>query len=311
MSGWLQSDFLADWKVGRTMRGRVLHSFGRLLLAVCAFALAATAFPEDADRQKRIDSVPGTVCSNTGMIYNGAGSTLRKFDAIVIGETHGTNEVPRDFLALICRALVVGKDIRVGLEVPEDAVDAARQARLVRNGRRAADILARSGFWRYSRDGRSSVSSARMVQYLLELEEAGFITVVGFDMRVTGKEPFGKTASDHLLGGSHFKTKSSLLFILLTGHGHADFSSGSNSLSNSLASRGLSVLQLEYLHSGGTAWVCMSGKCGKTRIPGRGSCATTDSTEVKVKSLGANRSYASHCVGNITYSRPELERWSP
>jgi len=311
MSGWPKSDLITGSKGRKVTQKCMLSSIGRAVLVVGAFASTPATFADDTGTEARTDSVVRSVCSNSGMVFNEAVSTLGQFDALVIGETHGTNEVPRDFLALICRSLVLEKKIQVGLEIPSDAVDAARLARLVRNGHRAKDILARSGFWRLSRDGRSSVSSARMVQYLLELEEAGFIRVVGFDMRVTGQEPFGDTASDHLLGDSELKTKTSRLLILLTGHGHADFATGSNSLSNSLANRGLSVLQLEYTHSGGTAWVCMSGKCGKTEIPPRGHCTTSDTAEIEVKSFDANRFYAIHCVGSITYSSPALEKWRP
>ena len=292
------------------MRTRTLRSLIVPLLVVVPFSLTPSALTAEAGPADGSHAVASSACADIHEMSGVAASVLRDFDAVVIGETHGTNEVPRHFLGFVCDALAVAKSIHVGLEYPKDAVDAARNARLAQDDPGAHDALARSDFWRLSRDGRSSASYARMLRQLLEMEDAGLISVIGFDTRVTGLEPFGDTASQSLLDASALQTTKSRIFILLTGHGHADFSSGKNSLSNSLADRGLNVLQLEYTHSGGTAWVCISGKCGETRMPARGSCSTAKTTDFSVKALEPNRAYASHCVGNITYSAPELDNWS-
>lgn len=98
---------------------------------------------------------------------------------VVLGETHGTAEIPAAFADLVCQESAGARRVLVGLEVwstAQPAIDAYLESD---GGTAARDALLAVEFWRREyQDGRSSAAMAGLLETLRGLRRAGRNIVV-------------------------------------------------------------------------------------------------------------------------------------
>lgn len=137
----------------------------RLRSSSCLFALALLAFSAGAWSQ---DLAPGTDCTD----IPGTAQVMTAGRIVMVGEVHGTNEMPAEFLRLVCSALRRGQAVSVGLEMFDP--DGALTAYMASDGSAAArQALLAGRHWNGMRDGRSSMAWAGMIETLRRMRARG------------------------------------------------------------------------------------------------------------------------------------------
>lgn len=124
-----------------------------------------------------------------GPEVRGSGLVTARWAMTLVGETHGTVEVPAAFARLVCRAAERAhpSKVLVGLEIPrgdQPAIDAALAEPDAARAR--ARLLATRHWDGTTRDGRASEAMLGMLLELRRQRRAGLvIDVVAFDLDVT------------------------------------------------------------------------------------------------------------------------------
>jgi hypothetical protein len=116
-------------------------------------------------------SVPSNIECND---IPGTEKFLSGHKIVMVGENHGTKEMPMTFVRLVCAALRQGNTVSVGLELPSEQTEPLNKY-LQSNGDASAkrEFLG-SAFWETDRDGRSSIAYADMIDTLRALQRRGF-----------------------------------------------------------------------------------------------------------------------------------------
>jgi hypothetical protein len=110
-------------------------------------AASAQSLPPGADCRE----IPGTA------------PVLASGRIVMVGEIHGTSEMPAEFLRLVCSALARGQAVSVGIEMFDPNRTLA--AYMSSNGDTAArQALLGARHWNGMRDGRSSVAWLGMIE---------------------------------------------------------------------------------------------------------------------------------------------------
>jgi hypothetical protein len=139
-----------------SIRSRV-RVFGALLCAIAMLeaSVAHAANEADCTPQKAIDV---------------AGIDRQ---IVLVGEVHGTVEIPRFVLGLVCSFLAAGKPVILGLEHTGD--QQAELNRYLRSAGTAADrrALFEGVNWKAYRDGRGSVAMFELVEGMRRLRAQG------------------------------------------------------------------------------------------------------------------------------------------
>lgn len=90
---------------------------------------------------------------------------LRQFRIVVVGERHGTKEIPGFVAALACTALVDGRAVTLALEMPSSETDRLESYLASDGGATARSRLVTSPFWhRPLQDGRSSAAMVDLLE---------------------------------------------------------------------------------------------------------------------------------------------------
>ncbi|HZG33636.1 MAG TPA: hypothetical protein VEZ59_10210 [Sphingopyxis sp.] len=177
----------------------------------CLFVIAAELAPSPAAAQS-CTPLPGAKELRDGS----------RPDFVIMGEAHGTAELPAAFADLVCAYAGTGKPVSVGLELMP-AEQGALEAYLASNGDPAAKTaLLASPAWAI-RDGRASQAIFDLIEKLRRLRRAHpALSVVAFDH--PSEKPGTSAArekgmADLLLAAKQARPDAPLL--ALTGIGHA------------------------------------------------------------------------------------------
>jgi hypothetical protein len=288
---------------GRNVRKPIL----RLLAVLRVTILFAFTFGLAACRPESTESKE--TCVASAPIKSWATDAASGYKVFVFGETHGTREASTVFLEAVCS--VVDSDVVaiVGLEIPESALSIAKEAIHTRySDELRRELLLGSPFWAMARDGRSSAANFRLLETLVRMEDLGKIRLVGFDRRITGREDFSRTAGDYLMRALEESLRvrgtKEWRMILLTGQNHADFRSGSSSLSDFFPLRGYRTLSIAMLNAGGDAWVCRAGSCGPSPVGPQGGCHLAELAPIEGRPIDRLRSSSRLCLGPVSISPP-------
>jgi hypothetical protein len=128
-------------------------------------AFALMAFSAAASSQ---DLPPGVDCTE----IPGTAQVMTAGRIVMVGEVHGTNEMPAAFLRLVCGALRRGQAVSVGLEMFDP--DGALAAYMASSGGAAArQALLAGRHWNGMRDGRSSMAWLGMIETLRSMRVRG------------------------------------------------------------------------------------------------------------------------------------------
>jgi len=202
-------------------------------------ALAATLISTIAAGQ---DSAPPAVEQGSGLVPAPSGQVL------VLGELHGTREIPAYFLALVRRA-ARGRGVVVGLELPAEA----GQLRCAARGRAALPA-----YWaRPSQDGRTSRAMRDLICALRARSLARRVRIVFLD-DPGRRQGFDAPAAERF---SAAFTGRPAVGLILTGSYHARNVDGA--LAFHLRRLGLSVRTVMTSAPAGEAWYCGADRsCG-------------------------------------------------
>ncbi|WP_374585419.1 hypothetical protein [Pseudoduganella sp.] len=228
---------------------------------------------------------------------------------ILVGELHGTNEMPAFVSGLACSLLRDGRQVALSLEVAAD-VQPEIERYLVSDGSEAArQPLYGSSFGRLD-DGRGSAAIMEIIEQARVLRLAGApITLVATDLRrsqakVAPGEKWDPATRDRIMAeniGALARAKPDAVVLSLSGNAHATRREGAPypSLAYLLAQQ-MPVHTVGLAHKGGSAWVCtgvMGGKlqCGAHAMSGLGGRMDARGYDREVK------------LGGITASPPVRE----
>ena len=202
-------------------------------------------------------------------------------DFIIMGETHGTAELPAAFADMVCAFAAMGEPLTVGIEFLP-AEQAALDAYLASNGDAAAKAaLLASPAWSL-RDGRASQAIFDLVETLRRLKAGrSDMQVVAFDHpseRAGTSAAREKGMADLLLAAK--RTRPAAPVIALTGNGHAGKSEWT-SLGPSFAAMSQLLpedrtIAISFDVGGGEIWGCRRTaegapeECGPRPVTARG-----------------------------------------
>jgi hypothetical protein len=188
---------------------------------------------------------------------------------LIVGEPHGTNEVPEAFGDLVC-AISIHRPTTVALEQPvseQAAIDAFMASN---GGMEATAAFLRSAIWTNAlKDGRSSRAMFRLFERLRRLQRQGRID------RVVAFQPTGATnaaAFEQAMARILVRAaKRNGVVVALVGNVHAGRQSVSFGGPTYLPMAALlpraGTITLDAQAQGGEQWACMSmTECGPQRL---------------------------------------------
>ena len=198
---------------------------------------------------------------------------------LIVGELHGTWEIPAAFGELVCFVAAAGNHVLVGLEFPESSRRSFQQY-LESSGSQAdrARFLRDSGWLvnaRLNPDGRTSEAMLKMVDRLRELRTAGLDIDVTTFVRPSPASPETQTPYEIGMAASLREAEQSSaydLVIALIGNLHArntTFDMRGRESFDPMAMHlpAESTLTLLAITAGGKAWNCQR-ECGPHRHNG-------------------------------------------
>jgi hypothetical protein len=181
-----------------------LKMIGLLALLSCN----ASETPIDYIKANAID-IEGRAIQSEGFMQ-----AIQDYDLIIVGEVHGTSEYPA-FVVELARLLASsGKDVSIGLEIPENYRQDIEEA----FEKRDMNLLENSGFFKRDfQDGRSSMAMAAMIANSMQPDGVRFFAF-DRDERMPDIErdlEMAQNVVDHVL------TVKPDVTILLTGNLHS------------------------------------------------------------------------------------------
>jgi hypothetical protein len=191
---------------------------------------------------------------------------------LLIGERHGTNEIPKAFEGVVCDLLRRGKDVWVGLEIP--AFEQEKIYRYLKSPGREEDrkSLTSGVFW-LGQDGRGTSSMLALLEKLRTLQTATrHIPVIAIDRLSNSGENFARRRDNglaELVRGSSVQFAHST-GVVLVGNAHAKRASGESEQGATLPLgyllADLKPISAIVFHEGGTAWNMVRNKSGVFEI---------------------------------------------
>ncbi|MBI3447398.1 MAG: hypothetical protein HY049_00550 [Acidobacteria bacterium] len=213
-----------------------------------------------------------------------AGTEVLTAPVVVLGETHGTREIPETFARLVCATAAArpGKTILVGLEIPAEAQEAV-DAFLGSDGAEAATgKLLEQKFWnREFQDGRSSEAMHRLLGDLRRFKAAGLA------IEVRAMDPPGDLGQDERdlemsqAIDAAIESVKPAQTLVLCGDVHSrvqkgfpwDHAASYIPFAARLAAK-RETIGLNTSVASGTAWICITAKaeeCGPKKALARGA----------------------------------------
>ena len=233
---------------------RVVVLLGLAMLGCAPRARVASAVP------------PAASC---GPEVRGASAALRPGVLLILGELHGTREVPQLVGRLVCQAVGLGAPVRLGLELP-----AAEQHRLdgylASNGGPAArETLLAGEFWHQPfQSGKGSAAMMELIEQVRRLAQAEEdVRLFCFDSQPPDRE---RRLADNLVKARAEWPRATV--IVLTGNVHSRTTKGVpwdadyEPMGLHLVRAGTRLTSLNLSSSGGTAWFCTgntAAECGE------------------------------------------------
>ena len=200
---------------------------------------------------------------------------------IVVGDLHGTVEIPA-FVASLVTRLSEDQPVVLALEMTRQDT-AGLDAFLASDGERPAiDRVLRDAWWQFpSQDGRRSVAMLDLIRTVRDLRVHGAtITVACFDAGpgdTRPRDPGGreKFMADTLIALR--KAHPDAAIVVYVGNLHAMRKAiaqpaGTPRMANQIAAAGIHYITLTPRYADGTAWVCrglLATSCGPSFIAGR------------------------------------------
>jgi hypothetical protein len=203
---------------------------------------------------------------------------------VVLGETHGTREIPAAFAQLVCRAAPWrrGAPVVVGLEIVSSAQAAMNEFLDSDGGSAARQLLLEHEFWqREYQDGRSSEAMLGLLDQLRRFRAAG----LGIVVRAIDSPQYGAGDRDAVMTAALIEAIRSVhpsQTLVLVGDVHSrihegypwDPNAAYRSLASQLRTTHGDLIGLHVAASRGSAWTCLTAvaaECGAHALRARES----------------------------------------
>ncbi|WNG47056.1 hypothetical protein F0U60_25215 [Archangium minus] len=208
-----------------------------------------------------LKSPPEDVVKRCGAPIAGMDEVLTPGGILLLGELHGTREIPAFVGTLSCHVASAGVPVVVGLELPREEQRALRRYLKSRGDKQARASLTEGGFWRRPyQDGRSSEALVALVERLRVLRAQGLsMSVFTFDAPGQGSQRAAAMAHRVL---EVRKTAPRSTFLLLGGNVNTRTARGTEwdetftPMGWHLVRAKQPVRALDVRYSRGTAWTC-------------------------------------------------------
>ncbi|RKH50789.1 hypothetical protein D7Y23_12335 [Corallococcus sp. AB050B] len=181
---------------------------------------------------------------------------------LLLGELHGTQEVPRFIAQATCQLTVAGTPVSVGLELPVD--NQARITTFLRSQGTEEDWLRlmEAPFWRSPYpDGRGSEAVANMLEQLRQLRAQGLdVAVFVYDHPRLNGQPREQALATTVL--KQVEAGPARFHLVLSGNIHPRTAKGLpwdpqyQPMGRLLAARLKHVVALDVAYDSGSAWIC-------------------------------------------------------
>ncbi|WP_224243106.1 hypothetical protein [Hyalangium gracile] len=258
-----QRDLVMEWKVFNGIAPVVARIKEEQLLKEAApGAGKVAANPPKA----KAGSAPLIEC---GMPIIGLSPQVKRGGVMMLGELHGTQEVPRFVAQGVCQTAAAGTPVSVGLELPVENQE--RVATFIRSAGTDDDWLKlmEAPFWRSPfPDGRSSEAVAGLLDQLRRLRAQGLdVDAFVFDHpKLQGQER--ETAMANTVLGFVRKGQDRF-FMLVSGNIHPRLARGLpwdgkyEPMGRLIHKEVEDAVALDMAYNTGTAWICAVGPQGQ------------------------------------------------
>ncbi|WP_342381876.1 hypothetical protein NVS55_05495 [Myxococcus stipitatus] len=248
-SGQTQRDMVMEWRVFRDVAPRMAKGEGAAQPVMVARAPNAT-------------SAPSQMAVECGLPILGLGKQAKPGAVMLLGELHGTREVPRFVAQSACQAVVAGIPVTVGLELPlenQTRVDAFLESQGSEDDWLK---LMESPFWRSPYpDGRGSEAMANLLEQLRLLRAMGLdVEVFVFDHpKANGQEREDAMAATVI---HQVESSPKRFHMILSGNIHSRTKKGlpwdseRKPMGYLVNERLDDVVALDMAYDSGTAWIC-------------------------------------------------------
>ncbi|MBF5042464.1 ChaN family lipoprotein [Aggregicoccus sp. 17bor-14] len=267
-----EQNFFRDLSVEQALRARLQGGPAALALtgglpsagpiaAQAAVALGSSLppvpVPEDVRETRCGPAIPG--------LDEGFDRALAPGGFLVLGEVHGTQEVPRFVGQAVCHAAHLGAPVVLALELPvreQRALDRYLQSD---GDEEDVEALTAGPFWhRPEQDGRSSRALVELIERARTLGRQGLrVAVLSFDVEGLQGSAHDAAMAQRLLAARKQQPRAS--FIVLTGNVHASNERGVPwdrdfvPMGWHLSRAGVPFHSYDVLYRHGSAWDCRLG----------------------------------------------------
>ncbi|MCP3058587.1 hypothetical protein LXT21_07370 [Myxococcus sp. K38C18041901] len=225
--------------------------------------------PVQVAKAPKANEAPSQMAIECGLPIIGLGKKAQPGTVMMLGELHGTQEVPRFVAQTSCQVTVAGTPVTVGLEIPlenQGRVDAFLDSK----GEEGDWLkLMESPFWRSPYpDGRGSEAMANMLEQLRQLRSQGLdVDVVVFDHPKAN----GQQREDAMAATLVHQVESApkRFYVVLSGNIHSRTKKGlpwnkdHRPMGLLLKEKLDDVVALDMAYDSGTAWICSVDSQGK------------------------------------------------
>ncbi|WP_141588241.1 hypothetical protein [Myxococcus sp. AB056] len=248
-SGQGSRDLVMEWRVFRSISPKLMKE-------------------ENAPKPVKVAMAPDAEGSAAAMDFEcglpilGLGKQVKPGGVLLLGEMHGTQEVPRFIAQASCQTAVAGTPVTVGLELPLESQ--TRVDTFLDSAGTEDDWLKlmEAPFWRSPYpDGRSSEAVANMLDQLRQLRSRGLdVDIFVFDH----PKAQGQAREDAMAATVRHQVESSpgRFHVILSGNIHSRTKKGLP-WDKSFRPMGLvlkdeldSVVALDMAYNSGSAWIC-------------------------------------------------------
>ncbi|MCP3144145.1 TraB/GumN family protein [Pyxidicoccus xibeiensis] len=218
-------------------------------------------------------AAPNPMAMECGLPIVGLGKQVKQGGVLLLGEMHGTQEVPRFLAQAACQATVAGTPVTVGLELPVESQE--RVAAFLTSEGTDSDWLKLmdAPFWRSPYpDGRSSEAMANMLEQLRQLRSRGLdVEAFVFDHpKLQGQVREEAMAATVL---SRVKHAPDRFFLVVSGNVHPRTKVGLpwdlkyQPMGLLVSKHVKGVVALDMAYDSGSAWICAVDRKGvKNRL---------------------------------------------
>lgn len=258
-----QRDLVMEWKVFHGLAPQMALKHQQQL------ERQASAMKAIAPAQGAAAAPAAALAIECGMPIIGLSPQVKPGGVMMLGELHGTQEVPRFVAQGVCQTAAAGTPVTVGLELPVENQE--RIATFIRSGGTDEDWLKlmEAPFWRSPfPDGRSSEAMANLLEQLRRLRTQGLdVDAFVFDHPKLQGQPRESAMAATVL--SYVKKGPQRFFLVVSGNVHPRTVEGLpwapkyQPMGLLISEQVDDVVSLDVAYNSGSAWICAVGAKGE------------------------------------------------